>query len=442
VRDLQARVEHYNKLIPAIFPEDFPEGFRLTYDGFTLPEDLVSRPDIDVDDVDEKIRPIGILDVEFLSNDLVRAAQAGRANLARDYPCGLKCPGCFSEDEVYGDTSNLMTWQEVIKVIGDARQIGLEHVKFLGPGELIQNPDLFKILDAFRELEIPLGIFTKGAELGDDELAQQIFGAQGINSARDLVQRISEYTSVSILLGFNSFFPDIQDRLVGSANKLTSYQLGSDGFSSRGVANYTKKRDKALVYLVEAGYIDPLINDPTKGRRLVLVDTPAPLSRLDEALALYVWAARRSIPIVIAPTMESGPKTISLRTSNSKRDPEHEKLIDMYMAIYSAAIEEGIMTLKQIREEGVSAYMGIGPCNQVANGLFIRLNGRVQLCPGRSDTEAIYGNTHNSSIMDLWRHSPNYQMGRMNNNWCLAKKDGMPQEVQREVENRLVEKYE
>ncbi len=140
--------------------------------------------------------------------------------------------------------------------------------------------------------------------------------------------------------------------------------------------------------------------------------------------------------------MESGPKSIGLLALNKRIDPNHEKLVHLMTEVYDTAIEKGIMTLDQIKREEVSAYMGTSPCNQVANGLYLRLNGRIQMCPGRSDSTAIYGNTHEQSIREIWMNSPNYRMGAKTNNWCTAKTEGMPKDVQAEVLRRLIEKYQ
>src|SRR3989338_10994711 len=185
--------------------------------GWALTDEIVSRASIDavIDGAPQKIRPIGTMDVEFLMDDIIELARKGIVDLGKSYPCGLKCPGCFSEEKIYGDKDNLMKWQEVMEVIDDARKIGLQRIKFLCPGELFQNPDLFDILDAAKKRNLPISIFTKGAELGDNELAEKVYGNIGIKTAKDLVDRIAEYSNVRILLGFNSFYPSRQNRMVG-----------------------------------------------------------------------------------------------------------------------------------------------------------------------------------------------------------------------------------
>jgi len=427
---------YYDGLVPAIYsPNKFPEGFILKH--WSLDPEIIHRPMINtiIDGSAATIRPISMLDLEFLSNKTVRLAKNGSIDLVKDYPCGLKCPGCFSEESIYGDIKNLMYWQEVMQVVEDAKAIGLKTAKFLGPGELFQNPDVFDILDAFKQRNIIFSIFTKGAELGSDELARQVYGKFGINSAKELVRRIAEYDNIRILLGFNSFFPDRQDKMVGSFHITSDYQMVNGTFDRKGVTNYTEKRNQALVNLVEAGF-----NDPKGEQRLTLIADPVGLDQIDEIPSMYTWAALRNMPLIITPTMESGPKSIGLSMYNLRRDPSHSRIIELIEVIYTTALENGILSIEQIKEEGISAYFGTKPCDQVANGLFIRLNGRVQMCPGRSDKSATYGNVHQEPLAKIWMNSPNYKLGPISNNWCPAKTSGLPSTVQEEVMSRLLRK--
>lgn len=431
---LQEVEPYYERLVPTIYsPNKFPKGFVLKH--WSLDEEIIQRPNMTtaIDGKTVSIRPISTLDLEFLSNDIVKLAREGAIDLVKNYPCGLNCPGCFSQENIYGDRKNLMLWQEVMKVVDDAKEIGLKTTKFLGPGEIFQNPDIFDILDALKKRDIVFSIFTKGAELGSDELARKIYGNMGIDSAKELVKRIAEYDNVNILLGFNSFFPERQDKLVGSLRTTSDYQVVNGTFDKRGVANYTQKRNQALMNMVEAGF-----NDPKGRQRLTLICAPAGLEQIDEIPSMYSWAALRNMPIIITPTMESGPRSIGLTMFNQKIDSHHERIVSLMETIYNRGIETGILTLDQIKEEGVSAYFGTKPCDQVANGLFLRLNGRIQICPGRSDDSSIFGNVHQEPIAKIWMDSPNYKLGPLTNNWCPAKQSGLPKIVQTEVMSRLL----
>ena len=437
-RNLEETIRYYNELIPEVYPNGFPQNFRLSPSGLIITSEAVNRPKVDtkINGIQTRVRQIGALDLEFLNNELIDSVRSGDLDLNANYPCGLNCPGCFSQDEVYSDKDRLMKWQEVMEVIDDLKDIGLSEVKFLGPGELFQNPDLFDILDALRERRMPISIFTKGVELGEDHYAEKIFGEKyEIKTAKELINKIREYDNINILLGFNSFFPQRQNGLVGSSKiKEEGYFVNEQGvFENRGVPDYTKIRNQALVNLVDAGY-----NLPGNRQRLTLIATPAQYNQIDELAEMYIWGAKRNIPVVIAPTMESGPKSLKLREVNSKKDPKHEKIIEMFTSIYVKSIELGITTLEKLNTEGISPYIGIEPCNQVANGLMLRLNGDVQICPG---SRRYYGNVHETSIKEIWVNSDNYSLGPLMNNWCLAKKQGLPIEVHDEVLKRLNLKY-
>jgi hypothetical protein len=407
----------YKDLIPEIYPNAFPEGFVLRPSGWALTDEVIFRDDVPhtaPDGAEMMIRPIGTMDVEFLSNDLVGKIRDGRVSLKNNYPCGNKCPACFSEDDVYTDAANLMTWQETMAVLDEARTIGLTSIKFLGPGELFENPDLFDILDAVKQRGLKFSIFTKGAELGSDELAYMNYKC----TAKELVQRVATYDNVRILLGFNSFDTVRQDALVGASNKTTHYRIEDGMFVDRGVANYTEVRNQALINLVEVGLNQPR---PDNVQRLSLIAAPIFLKQIDEIADMYEWSARRNMPMVIVPTMDSGPKAQNLTQITLKQDCDQSKLQNFFEAVYQRAFQIGVLTKEQVEHEGISPYIGTKPCTQVANGLFMRLNGRIQLCPGTTRPNTIYGSVHKTPIAELWRNSPSYGLGARNNNWCPAK---------------------
>jgi MoaA/NifB/PqqE/SkfB family radical SAM enzyme len=435
---LEERLVYYNGLIPATYPGIFPNDFVLQPQDWILSSNVVNRPFVKakINEEWKMIRPIGTMDVELLSNHIVERAKAGKVDLVKNYPCGLKCPGCFSEEAIYGDATNLMKWQEVMAVLDEAQKIGLTSVKFLGPGEMFQNPDLFDILDAFEARKLPISIFTKGAELGDDALAQRSFGHLGIITAKQLVQKIAKYSIVRILLGFNSFFTQRQDSYVGSLPGNSTYSFNDGVFENRGISGYTPKRNNALVNLVEEGF-----NAPGKGQRLTLIMAPLYSIQVDEVAEMYEWAARRNMPVVITPTMESGEKSLRLRAVNKATDPENNWIKEALFKVYSRAIEIGILSIDQVETEGVSPYFGSKGCNQVANGLMMRLNGQIKICPGSSRPEHIYGNIHNNSLAEIWIKSPNYALGPMMNNWCLAKREGLPKKMQKETLEQLKAQY-
>jgi len=197
---------------------------------------------------------------------------------------------------------------------------------------------------------------------------------------------------VSILLGYNSFSPKIQDKMVG------------------GVNGYTTIRNRALELLVEAGFNS---SNPT---RLGLILAPLTNENYDEAFEIYVWARRRNLYPVITPTMISG-----IMKNNDfwrKITPSEDKLVQLYSKIYKFNIDNNIQSLEQIIDEGISAYAGVHPCNQVSTGLYVTYTGIVISCPGNDNK--YLGDVNNDSLANIWdRHNEKYKP--FFNNGCPAK---------------------
>lgn len=327
--------------------------------------------------------------------------------------CTQRCPHCFNqEDDFYVSKilagHKLLKWSEMKEILSEAKRFGLESIKFLGIGEIFKISHLFEILDDLRDMHIKIGIFTKGTALGDDLIAKNC-GYEEVNSAEDLVHKLSEYENVSILLGANSFIPEIQDKMVG---------CGKDG----GVISYTEKRDKALQLLVKYGF-----NNPAKGKRLALVAAPVTPEVSDETVIMYEWAMHRNITVITIPTMVSGKGTDELEwlldqfSTNTelidRYDLEHRMtreqryvawLVDFYSDIYEKAVMMGITNSDKLKKEGISGYAGAAKCQQMHNGMYIRLPGTVQECPGRCVGAEIADDVREKELITTWVGSKNY----------------------------------
>lgn len=444
----RTRLEELN--IPLLYTT-FPDGFTRDINGWSFP-DAKEKATIDVeltDEESEELNKLGLkqraehisgktyrlkrlrtLDIEIASDTTIEAMNGLKtrwdngefadvtslkkefAKLYRD-TCTQRCPHCFNqEDDFYVSRiingQKLMNWAETKKVLQQAKRLGLESVKFLGIGEIFNNPSLFEILDDLERERLIIAIFTKGAALGDDETAGKC-GYKGITTAEDLVKRISEYKNVSILLGANSFDRAIQDKMVG---------CGKDG----GVVDYTIKRDRALKLLVKYGF-----NNPVDGKRLALIAAPVTPQVSDETLEMYEWGMRRNIPVITIPTMVSGKGAEELEwligqfANNEmlirKYDPSGnmdknqryvEWLVDFYTDIYTRAIEIGVTDIDNIKLEGLSGYAGAAKCQQAYNGMYIRLPGSAQECPGRCIGAEIQDDIRVQSLVTTWVASRNY----------------------------------
>ncbi|MCP4151910.1 MAG: radical SAM protein [bacterium] len=467
LREAKQRLEELD--IPMLY-DTFPQDYHLHVNGWSFPDDkenalievrLESREleDLRTKGLLEKaehlggnryrIRRLRTLDIEIgpdeavtKMNELKTRHDAGEfhnaegdldlLSLKKEFAhlymdtCVQRCPHCFNqEDDFYVDKiihgRELMKWSETLELIIAAKRLGLESVKFLGIGEVFKNPALFDILDDLERENIAFAIFTKGVALGDDETARNC-NYDGVESAEDLVKKIDAYKKVSILLGANSFYSNIQDEMVGCQK-------------NGGVKEYSVKRNRALHLLIKYGF-----NDPARGRRLALIAAPITPRVSDETLEMFEWGARRNIPVVTIPTMVSGKGINELDwlfgqfetddTLVERFDPQRkmtreqrytEWLVDLYTDIYERKLEMGITTLETLKQEGISGYAGTEPCQQKHNGMYVRLPGVVQECPGRCVNAEITGNIREEGLMATWIGSANYDRGEDCNSLCAVK---------------------
>jgi hypothetical protein len=308
--------------------------------------------------------------------------------------CSLRCPHCFRRDDRLDSAgeSGFLSEQEILSYISEAKDLGLESVKFLGRGEPFENRKFMGFLERLHAIGIKASVFTKGHVIGDDRLAATYNSEYGIQTGQQLAYGLKEL-DVSILLGFNSFDVETQGSYVG--------------IDRSPITDYVHLRDTALERLVKAGlnrYV------PGKATRLALITAPVKPENIEEVSDIYVWGRRRNMYVLSCPSTVSG-KGID-ETERVKHDSEYlEKLKNEYVKNYIFNIENGLMTLEQFQEEGVSLYPGAHPCTQTAAGMYLTLSGKVIRCPGRADEQSTFTeNIRNErSLKEVWMKSENYR---------------------------------
>jgi len=307
--------------------------------------------------------------------------------------CTLNCPHCFRRNnKVDLGKTKKMDYDDITKLILNAKKLGLKTVKFLGTGEPFEDKRFLEFLRFLTKQDIYAAIFTKGHVIGDNNLVAKYNTQYGITTGKQLVAELKKL-KVSILLGFNSFDTDTQDKMVGN------------------VKGYTLKRNKALKLLVEAGF------NKTNPTRLCLAINPITHKNYDSIFEMYRWARVRNLYPIICPTMISG--RCAEKYQWHKITPSKKKLVDLYTKIYKWNIEKGIQTLEQIKKEGISPYAGVMPCNQVACGMYITLTGKVLRCPG--DDITIFGDIWKTPLEKIWKNSENYKRSGTFNCGCPPK---------------------
>lgn len=305
--------------------------------------------------------------------------------------CSLNCPTCFRKNNSVDDVKHELQYDNLVDVVLQAKQLGLRSVKILGAGDPFENFGFLKFVRFLKEQDVIPLIFTKGQTIGDDKSVFKYFSEYGIYTGKELVKELNE-CNASILLSFNSFDDTVQAKLVGSTT------------------DFIRVRNRALELLVEEGFND---NNPT---RLALINSPVTIWTIDEALEIYKWGRLRNLYTVVTPSMISGRAKDRVWM---KINPPKDKMVKLYADIYNFNIETNLQTVDRIKEEGIATYAGGHPCNQVATGMYVSLNGKVLSCPG---IEAqIEGNYWENSLKDIWLNSENYKRSGTFNCGCIAK---------------------
>lgn len=367
--------------IPAVFKGVFPKNFKNDVNGWNFSQK----------ELQENKGKLLTLDIDF-------------GNI-----CSLNCPHCFRRNNNADSEKNEpMTYDETVQMILDAKKLGLRSVKFLGAGDPFENKRFIEFLRFLKEQNVIPLIFTKGLVIGDDQLIKKWNLDYGISTGAELVEELKR-VNASVLLGFNSFDTEKQDQMVGEIN------------------GYTLKRNRALELLVEAGFNK---SNPTK---LALICTPITKENSEEVFEIYKWGKERNIYVVTCPTMVSGRCS---KDSWVNITPSKENLVDLYVRIYKYNLEKGIQTIEQLQEEGIAAYAGSHPCNQVACGMYITLSGKVLRCPG--DDTTIFGDIRENSLEKIWESSENRRRAGTFNCQCPPKiGKSIPAELFKKIMERL-----
>jgi len=331
--------------------------------------------------------------------------------------CSLRCPHCFRRDSRFDKCTNPLTYDEIIKYVKDAKELGLEEIKILGRGEPFQNKDFLKFLREMTKLDLGVSVFTKGFVIGDDNLVKTYNSHYGINTGKELVKELYKL-KVSILLGFNSFDKEVQENFVGACNSV--------------IKNYTELRDRALILLCNAGFNKYVAEEAT---RLAMIAAPIKPENINEVFEIYKWGRLRNIYILSCPTTISGKgidefnraiETYRRDTNNSPYLKYVSELERLYTSIYSWNIQTNLISKKLFTIDIISLYPGCHVCNQVAAGFYLNLSGQINQCPGRCDQTTIFcSNIRDAkSLKEVWVNSLNYKRAKYSTRYnfgCVAR---------------------
>ena len=395
---------------------EIPNGYRLMVYKWSFDESRIGES---VEICGERVKKMLTLDLNIPEagfaakvNAHVPGSQGAKETFVKNYPCPHACPGCFNNAEL---TNPIMTLPEIMAVVDQAKQLGLESMKFLGPGELLANPQLFSILDALAERNIIAGIFTKAAIMGNDELSRHYHGID----SEELTRRLASYPNTTFLVGARSFDPVFENRFI--PQNLREFREKFD---------YHAARNLAIERLCTLR-----MNGDLMHQRLEIACAPVTNENISGAFELYTWGTERNIPVVMPPTMVSGK---GHRLVKSAVDMKFENdYIDLAVSVYTWAIKRGIMTLEQLHHEGAASYIGIAPCNQLTHGLYLHYDGAVWRCPGNDTPDfVVHPNVRDAPLVEIWKSSKNYSLNAFNNG-CVKDGISLPMRFYTEVPEKV-----
>ena len=174
--------------IPIKYTDRFPFGFQNTmkYFGFFSRQEIESNKG-----------KLLMLDIDF-----------GRY-------CSLNCSSCFRKSNMVDDIEKEdMSYDDLVRIIDEARELGLKNIKICGAGEHTQNSKFLQFIQDMTKRGIGVAVFTKGQVLGENKEAKKFNKKYGIASAQDLCNRLARL-KISFMLSFQSFDTKKQDEFVG-----------------------------------------------------------------------------------------------------------------------------------------------------------------------------------------------------------------------------------
>ena len=403
--------------VPVSLPskDQLPSGFRLMVYKWSYPEVRLNETVLVNGQVVKKLLTLdlNIPESGFASKVNNASLMDAKSTFVRNYPCPHRCPGWFNNAELHNP---ILTLKELWKIVDEAQELGLESVKFLGPGELIANPELFKILDEFEKRGIVVGIFTKAAIMGNDVLSRHYHGI----GSEELVCRLTAYKNTTFLVGGRSFDPAFENRFIPRNER----QIGSE-------FDYHEARNLAIERLCRAG-----MNADLFKQRLAIICSLVTEENLGCAAEIFRWGVERNIPVYLPPTMVSGKGHKLVKSASDEKF--EDDYISLAAGVYSWAIARGVMALQQFENEGPHPYIGVAPCNQLTHGLYIHYDGAVWRCPGNDTPDfVVHPNVRNVPLVEIWRGSKNYFINKFNNG-CVKDGFSLPRRFYREVRERVL----
>lgn len=260
--------------------------------------------------------------------------------------CNLNCLYCFRD--VYGTKDKLkneMELKERLNLIKQAKELGCKTLKITGAGEPLIDKYFFDMVEYANKLGMTTMTFTNGMVI-DKKMAEKLFNL-----------------GVSLIVKCNSMDPEIEDKMTG-------------------LAGYSEKRNKALNYLIEAGF------NKTKPTRLGMDAVITQLNK-GEIMKSFEFCRKNNIFPLFRPLMPIGGASKLKDWQISKQET-----IDLYEE--ASKIDEKNFNI--IYKPKIP-YIGGVWCRQLQYAMYVNILGEVYPCTG---SKKLLGNIKKTPLKEIW----------------------------------------
>ena len=285
-----------------------------------------------------------------ISNDELEKATRNNVMLLIDVEtsntCNLNCRYCFRD--VYGTKEALekeLPIEERLDLMKQARELGCRTVKITGAGEPLIDPYFWRMVEFANDLGMYVITFTNGSVI-TKEIADRLYKMD-----------------ISIIVKRNSGDPKIEDYMV---NKV----------------GYAERRDKALQYLMDAGF------NKTKPTRLGM-DAVIVKPNKDGILEQLEYCRNNNIFPLFRPFMPIGGASNLKDWEISKQETS-----DLYGQAMKLDKEKF-----GINYSFALPYIGGVWCRQLHYALYVNILGEAYACTG---SKKLLGSVRRQSLADIW----------------------------------------
>jgi len=264
-----------------------------------------------------------------------------------DGHCHLECSYCFANSAGIDTALENLTLSQRLDVIDQFIAAGGKRLGIPGAGEPFfhrNKESTLAILDHVKDTGIQTTIFTTG-----DTLHQ------------NLIDRLTTYPDIVLLIKYNSAQPNTQDQLVN-------------------VQGYTKRRDDALARLIQSGFND--------GNRLGLVTSILP-ENYEEMGTILRYARDHNI------IFDSDTPIGRGRGESCKQSIDYQR------------IKQVIEELRVIDHDEYGndwnahgTYLASAPCTRFSQHLYVDKTGIVHPCVGSS--KVVLGDVQEQQLQQIW----------------------------------------